>query len=116
MPAQRNMTVNVLGAEYSITHSHPPRDPRLENADGYCDETTKEIVVETYEGDDGRPGVKAKLSVQRKKILRHEIVHAFAFESGLAENSSWAQNEEMVDWIAIQGPKIWKAWKEVGAL
>lgn len=116
MPAQRNMTVNVLGAEYSITHSHHPGDPRLENIDGFCDETTKEIVVETYEGDDGRPGVKAKLSVQRKKILRHEIVHAFAFESGLAENSSWAQNEEMVDWIAIQGPKIWKAWKEAGAL
>lgn len=110
------MKINVLGAEYSIFHNHNPGDPRLENMDGFCDETAKEIVVETYEGDDGKPGVKAQLDIQRKKILRHEITHAFLFESGLAENSSWAQNEELVDWIAIQGPKFIKAWQEAGAL
>lgn len=109
-------TVMVLGAEYIITHSHHPGDQRLESADGFCDETTKEIVVETYEGYDGKPGVKENMNIQRKKILLHEIVHAFAFESGLAENSPWAQNEELVDWIAIQGPKIWDVWQEAGAL
>lgn len=108
------MTVNVLGADYTISRVH--NDLRLEDIDGFCDETTKEIVVETYEGDDGKPGIKAKLDIQRKKVLRHEIVHAFAFESGLAENSSLAQNEELVDWIAIQGPKIWKAWQEAGVV
>lgn len=108
------MTVNVLGTEYTITKCHD--DPRLENIDGFCDETTKEIVVETYDGDDGKPGVKSKLDVQRKKNIRHEIVHAFLFECGLAENSPWAQNEELVDWIAIQGPKIWRAWQEAGAV
>lgn len=55
-----------------------------------------------------------------KKVLRHEIVHAFFFESGLHECSgqaeAWASNETMVDWIARQGPKIYKAWEEVGAL
>lgn len=56
----------------------------MENSDGFCDETTKEIFVETYEGDDGKPGVKAQLDVQRKKNVRHEIVHAFLFECGLA--------------------------------
>lgn len=110
------MKINVLGAEYSITKSHHPGDARLENIDGLCDETTKEIVVETYEGEDGKPNAKAQLDVQRKKVLRHEITHAFLFESGLAENSFWAQNEELVDWIAIQGPKIYKAWEEAGAL
>lgn len=108
------MTVNVLGEEYTITQCRD--DPRLENIDGFCDETTKEIVVETYEGDDGKPGVKSNLDVQRKKNVRHEIVHAFLFECGLAENSQWAQNEELVDWIAIQGPKIYKAWQETGAV
>ena len=108
------MTVNILGAQYTITHEHGTS--RLDGMDGYCDDTTKEIVVDTYESDDGKPGVKSKLDVQRKKVLRHEIIHAFAFESGLAENSPWAQDEELVDWIAIQGPKIWKAWQEVGAL
>lgn len=108
--------VTVLGAEYTITRSHGPADSRLTDIDGFCDDTAHEIVVDTYEGEDGKPDVKAKLDVQRKKVLRHEIVHAFAFESGLAENSPWAQNEELVDWIAIQGPKIYKAWKEAGAL
>lgn len=108
------MTVNILGAEYTITKCHD--DPRLKDMDGFCDETIKECCVETYEGDDGKPGVKAKLDVQRNKNIRHEIVHAFLFECGLAENSPWAQNEELVDWIAIQGPKIYKAWQEAGAV
>lgn len=108
------MKINVLGAEYTITKAHD--DPRLEDIDGFCDETTKEIVVETYDGEDGKPGVKAKLDIQRNKNVRHELVHAFLFESGLAENSPWAQNEELVDWIAIQGPKIYKAWQEAGAV
>lgn len=108
------MKINVLGVEYTITRTHD--DPRMENMDGFCDETTKEIVVETYEGDDGKPGVKSQLDVQLKKNIRHELVHAFLFECGLAENSTWAQNEELVDWIAIQGPKLWKAWEEAGAI
>lgn len=108
------MKVNILGTEYDIVQCHG--GPRLENIDGCCDETTKEIVVETYDGEEGKPGVKAALDVQRKKVLRHEITHAFLFECGLAECSPWAQNEELVDWIAIQGPKIFKAWQEAGAL
>ena len=43
-----------------------------------------------------------------KKILRHEIIHAFLYESGLDINShdidQWARDEEMVDWMAIQFP------------
>ncbi len=27
-----------------------------------------------------------------------------------------AHNEELVDWIAIQGPKLYKAWQEAGAV
>ncbi len=108
------MKINILGADYTVTCLH--NDPRMENMDGFCDETTKEIVVETYEGADGKPGVKGQLDIQRKKNIRHEIVHAFLFECGLAENSPWAQNEELVDWIAIQGPKIWKAWQEADAV
>ena len=55
-----------------------------------------------------------------KQTLRHEIVHAFLGESGLSNNSNsidaWARNEEVVDWFAIQGPKIYKAWQEAGAV
>lgn len=56
-----------------------------------------------------------------KKVLRHEIIHAFLRESGLSGNSmqydgAWAQCEEMVDWIAIQFPKILKAFQDADCL
>lgn len=58
------------------------------------------------------------LVAYQKKVLRHEIVHAFLYERGLWQNSygskCWAQNEEMVDWIAIQEPKLNRAFKEAG--
>nr|DAY32950.1 MAG TPA: hypothetical protein [Caudoviricetes sp.] len=108
------MNVNVLGVEYSIAFVSEEKEPRLEDCDGFCDETTKEIVVQNYKR--GEPGSKGKLELQEQKNIRHEIVHAFLFESGLAENSEWATNEEMVDWIAKQGPKLVKAWQEAGVL
>ena len=45
--------------------------------------------------------------------ITHEIIHCYLEESGLGDNSGvynygWAVNEEMVDWFAIQWPKIAK--------
>lgn len=62
-----------------------------------------------------------RIALAEKQTIRHEIVHAFFDESGLQESGvhftgSWAINEEMVDWIAIQGPKIYEAWRAAGAL
>lgn len=105
--------VNILGTEYSIVECKPEADTRLDGGDGCCDDSVKEIVLTKHEPE---PGYKHDLEAVRRKILRHEIVHAFLCESGLAENSDWAQNEELVDWIAIQGPKLWEAWKEAGAV
>lgn len=56
-----------------------------------------------------------------KKVLRHELMHAFLNESGLSANSTvpdcaWAKNEEMVDWFAIQSPKIFKVFSEAGCM
>ena len=56
-----------------------------------------------------------------KKILRHEIIHAFFNESGLQSSANqfdgaWAQNEEMVDWFAIQSPKIFAVYQNLGIL
>lgn len=108
------MKINILGADYTVTLATEQAEPRLEGCDGFCDETTREIIVENYKR--GLPGSKGKLELQEQKNIRHEIIHAFLFESGLAENSDWAQNEEMVDWIAKQGPKLIRAWQEAGAL
>lgn len=118
------MKVSILGTEYTITVKKYDEDEAFErrSIDGYCDGLTKEIVLcdmSTYKGWEHEP--KATIDAAEKQTLRHEIVHAFFDESGLADSSfavdgAWAKNEEMVDWIAIQGPKLIKAWTEADAL
>ena len=110
------MKIDVLGAEYTLAVIRGSKEPRLKDCDGFCDETTKEMLVENYEDSKGEPNSKQNLLVQTNKVKRHEIIHAFLFESGLAENSSWAQNEEMVDFFAIQFPKLLKAFEQADAL
>lgn len=51
--------------------------------------------------------------------MRHEIIHAFLFESGLSENFThpeYGHDETYVDWIASQFPKMCEVFKEVGCL
>lgn len=112
--------VNILGTEYRIyLDKSEEEEPRLTDLAGVTDYTTKEIFV--YKGvlDTDNTNGNNKVCYQHK-ILRHEIIHAFLYESGLNENSRissrWAENEEMVDWFAIQSPKIFKVYKELGIL
>lgn len=101
--------IDILGTEYTLTLCSKAEDPRLKDCDGLCDNSIKEIVVNDYGdvGDD--PLNKGDLHWQMNKNMRHEVIHAFLYESGLAENSDWAQNEEMIDFFALQLPKIVKA-------
>lgn len=110
------MKVDILGTLYTIQKVCGSDDPRMADSDGFCDETTKEIFAETYESAQGGANSKKILGKQSKKVVRHEIVHAFLIESGLAECSSWAQDEEAVDWFARQGPKIFQAWLRANAI
>lgn len=116
------MTVNILGTNYTITFKNDEDVCAAMNANigecgGYCSSAGKEIVIANLDRCDDTEAKKEKL---KRCNLRHEIVHAFLNESGLGPNSNgvdcWARNEEMVDWIALQGPKIWEAWQEAGAV
>lgn len=114
MPEGVNITkVNILGRDYEIHIRTKNEDAKLEQCSGYCDYSTGEIVIERASDDvmDMRD-----LEFLKKKIIRHELIHAFAAESGLTDDSDWAMNEEMTDWIAWQFPKMLAAFKTVGAL
>lgn len=119
---QKRVQVNVLGTKYTVIVTTKFKDDCLSNKDGYQDETAKVCVIDNYAGKNEKAPTdvdcKKNLDLQAKKNIRHELVHAFLAESGMRENSTkgWALNEEMVDWIAIQGPKIYAAWKQAGAL
>ena len=118
------MKISILGTKYIIEVKKYTEDEAFErlSIDGYCDGHIKKIVLCdmcTYKGWEHEP--PETIEIAQKQTLRHEIVHAFFNESGLASSAlgidgSWAKNEEMVDWFALQGPKIYNAWQEAGAL
>ena len=108
--------IGVLGTEYTIHFRDKSEDLKLIDSDGYCDETTKDIVVETFKMEMGDVQACVDLQKIQRQVVRHELVHAFLFESGLGACSEWAQNEEMVDWIARQFPKMAKAFQELNIL
>lgn len=112
----QDFKVNILGSEWSVKFGDEKEYPSLAKIDGYTDLSIREIVVNDMEASQGQIGVKSDLESYQKQVVRHEIIHAFLLESGLDSNSnsadSWAVNEEMVDWFAIQAPKIFKVFSE----
>lgn len=117
-------SVNILGTTYSIEFKDLNDDEyaKKNSLGGYCDEIMKEIVIINYntlEGCENDP--KERCEKAEKSTLRHELFHAFFDESGLSSSSMqysgpWAKNEEMIDWLAIQSPKIYKTFNELGIL
>ena len=107
------MKVNILGTEYEIKKIKDDKKMKLLNANGYCEQYSKKIVVDDFDPDEES---FENIDLYKNRILRHEIIHAYFFESGLAGNSDFAENEELVDWLAIQIPKIVKTFKELNII
>jgi len=90
------MVVNVLGTEYEIIFEDFGRD----NRDGYCSVIDKKIHIDTQITNEDR----------KRIVLRHEIMHAFFFESGL---ENYFYDEQLISFIALQFDKIEKVFKEI---
>nr|DAM62226.1 MAG TPA: hypothetical protein [Caudoviricetes sp.] len=120
----KNAKVNILGTEYTIETHKVSKDSYLEENSlaGYCGEESKLIVIADMSEKKYFSDMDEKEQEEyRKRTLRHEIMHAFLNESGLSSSSNrydgaWAKNEEMVDWFAIQSPKIFELYESLGIL
>lgn len=118
------MKLNILGTKYKVETHKISEDETLKRNRwaGYCGEDSKVIVIaDMSEKQYFSDMDENECESYKKKTLRHEIVHAFLNESGLSANASvpeggWAKNEEMIDWFAIQSPKIYKAFKKAECL
>lgn len=118
------MKIDILGTEYTIETHKVSEDSYLEKnrLSGYCGEEDKLIIVADMSEEKYFTGMDEKAQeTYWKKTLRHELIHAFLNESGLSDSSNcydgaWAKNEEMVDWLAIQAPKIFSTFKEMDIL
>ena len=105
------MKVHVLGTVYRIKYV-----PSLDSRGGETDFYTKEIRI-SEQKDIPAEYKTDNLKEMQRHVLRHELIHAFLFESGMDQSSAaheaWAVNEEMIDWMAIQMPKIMAAYDSI---
>ncbi len=112
-------SVNVLGTEYKIFYKTEKDDQELKECRGYTEPCTKEIYINTVwlgiprDNEDPKTFMK-DIYKEGLKVIRHELVHAFILESGLCECCDWARNEELVDWLARQFPKMKDCFEKIG--
>ena len=108
------MKVNILGTEYEIKKLTKEEYPKLETmeANGLAELYTKQLIIDK----DMNPNTGEEYSnfeAYERRTLRHEIIHAFFFESGMRD---YCSDEALVDWIAIQIQKMHKAMEETKCL
>jgi hypothetical protein len=106
--------INVLGTIYEIKFKNVIADSYLKNCDGYCDYTLHQIIISKDNVNE-----LGDFESNQKRALRHEIVHAMLAESGLQANFCHAgigHDETMVDWIAIQFPKLMDIFTQLNIL
>lgn len=117
-------SVSILGETYTIEmvgNEESDTVTRISDLKGSCRKTEHKIMI-VRPKKDLFPQDAEKMGMIRfiNKTVRHEITHAFIYESGLDGqtkiNGPWSKNEEIVDWFAIQGPKIMKAWQEANCI
>lgn len=108
------MRVNILGTEYEVRYLSEAEYPKLKlrNANGLAELYSKELII-NKEMDDSSGNCFENLKEFEKKVIRHEIIHAFFHESGLRD---FAGDECLTDWLALQVPKMIKVFEEAGCL
>lgn len=118
------MKIDILGTPYDLVYKDYQNDPLFEKRSicGYTDSVEHVICIcniGTF--PDFEDETEEYCKKYERGILRHEIIHAFLNESGLQDsasvfNAAWVKNEEMVDWMSLQLPKIVEACKAVDAM
>lgn len=98
--------INILGQEYTVEFRTPEQNPKLElmGADGLAELHDNRIVIDSKMNP--KTGKEYDNFEQyEKKVVRHEIMHAFFHEAGLRD---YCNDEILVEWLALQIPKICK--------
>lgn len=103
--------IQILGVTYKVYEDVIEEDtPIIVDNDGVCDFTTNKIFIAPL---DTTNKTWQNMDMYKRRVIRHEIIHALFHESGLDHESDYARNEELVDWIAIQFPKMLDVFNEL---
>ena len=106
--------INILGQDYQIVVDNTGNNPNLEDANGYMEPYSKKIVVDGNICNKSNTKQAENLEMYVRHVYRHEIMHAFFEESGLAYKFTKDDEDFLVDWIAKQFPKMKKIFEELG--
>lgn len=99
--------IDIFNKAFTVKFLERTMDSRLDSAVGYCDYKQKEILIGICED-----------TFDHEDTIRHEIIHACLYACGLGfctldNERGWANNEEMVDWFAMQMPYIEKITQDI---
>ena len=110
MKEVKSIRTNILGENYTI-NLNTPREV-LTDCDGECSRYDKTIsIVDIEEIFDGN-GTEEGRQKRYAEGVRHEVIHAFFEESGL---DNYSENEELVQWLAIQFPKMVEVFNAISS-
>lgn len=105
------MTINVLGTEYEIVKQNADENPKMEDADGLCEWLSKKLIyADSYKDEQN---VLENIDDYIHKVIRHEAFHAIFVEMGIKK---YWEDEELVDMLAMQYPKIRKIMDECDSM
>lgn len=98
--------MKILGQEYEVVQDE---SLKYTDVDGLCLKYSKQIKIRPMQNMLDDSDDEAEKRKRYNEVLRHEAIHAFFSESGL---DCYSNNEELVDWIANQFPKMYETFKE----
>lgn len=101
--------VNVMGKKIGIVYSTSDHFGDLETNFGIYSHYEHQILIDIGDwltADNTRARFCELENI--KATIRHEIIHAFFASCGLMLQCEYANNEELVDWIANQLPAMFK--------
>lgn len=106
--------IPILGSIYKVHIDSYSDNTRYhsDNIDGFEDCSTKEIHICDLNTRPKNSCDFLNNDIRTKHVIKHEIIHAFMDESGVF-TSSWAHNEELVDWIAWHLDGIYNTSQEI---
>lgn len=113
----KTYNLNILGSKWKMKVIPRDSDPMFQQVDGYTDRSIKTIFIPDDafgEVDDLRD-----YDAYLKEVKRHEIIHAFLYESGLAQSMyhpSFGHDEAEIDYFALQFPKMLSVFEQAEAI
>ena len=103
-------SVNILGAEYRILIDE---EMHRTERDGAERRYLHEISLRPKSDMLNSEATDYERALRFNEVGRHEILHAFFDESGL---EGYSEDEQLINWLAVQSPKIFKVFTELELL